>query len=44
VIADQPILSMLVSVVVTTALLGLLYRSLKKGWREPIDTSASATV
>jgi membrane-associated protein len=44
VIADQPVLSMLVSVIVTTALLGFLYRSLKKGWQEPIDTSAPATV
>jgi membrane-associated protein len=34
VIYDQPVLSMLVSIVLTTALLGMLYRSLKKGWAD----------
>jgi membrane protein DedA with SNARE-associated domain len=32
VINDQPVLSMLVSIVLTTALLGFFYRSLKEGW------------
>jgi membrane protein DedA with SNARE-associated domain len=34
VISGQPLLSMLVSIVLTTALLGLFYRSLKRGWTE----------
>lgn len=33
-IEGQPIVSMLVSIVLTTALLGLFYRSLKRGWNE----------
>jgi membrane-associated protein len=41
VIDDRPIISMLVSVVITTALLSALYRSLKRGWQdqaEPLTT------
>ncbi len=43
VISDQPLLSIAASVVVTTALLGLLYRPLKQHWEAtaPIDSALS---
>ena len=37
----EPVLQF--SVMLATALLSVLYRSLKKGWEEPIDTSEPAT-
>jgi membrane-associated protein len=41
VIADQPVLSMLVSIVLTTALLALFFRALKRGWDdEPAPADA----
>ncbi len=40
VIADRPVVSMLVSVVITTALLTALYQPLKRGWE---DQAASST-
>jgi membrane protein DedA with SNARE-associated domain len=41
VIADQPVLSILVSMVLTTALLGMFYRSLKRGWTQQQTTAVS---
>jgi membrane-associated protein len=45
VIDDKPVISIAVSVVVTTALLGLLYKPLKKNWdaAEPQPTAAADT-
>ena len=43
VIADKPVLSIAVSVVVTTALLGLLYRPLKKSWEQTGPSTIPAT-
>jgi membrane protein DedA with SNARE-associated domain len=43
VIADKPVLSIAVSVVVTTALLGLLYRPLRKSWEQTGQTTIPAT-
>lgn len=48
VIEDRPLISIAVSVVVTTALLGLLYRPLKRSWERtapvPVDSSDSDDV
>ena len=41
VIEGQPILSMLLSIVLTTALLGFLYRSLKRSWDDQPVVAAS---
>ena len=44
VISDKPVLSIAVSVIVTTACLGLLYKPLKKSWDEtdaPTQTAAT---
>ncbi|MDX2381230.1 MAG: DedA family protein [Acidimicrobiia bacterium] len=43
VIDDKPIISIAVSVIVTTALLGLLYRPLKKNWDEAAPDSVAET-
>lgn len=42
VIDDRPVVSMLVSVVITTALLAALYRPLKRGWQEQPASSSPA--
>jgi len=42
VISDQPVLSIAVSVVVTTACLGLLYKPLKKSWEETDSTHGAS--
>ena len=42
VIDDRPIVSMLVSVVLTTALLAALYKPLKQGWNDEADGSQPA--
>ncbi len=41
IIADKPLLSIVTSVVVTTALLGLLYRPLKRHWDETAPDTAT---
>jgi len=41
VINDRPVVSMIVSVVITTALLAALYRPLKRGWQEQAAPTAS---
>lgn len=41
VINDRPVVSMIVSVVITTALLAALYRPLKRGWQEQATPTAS---
>ena len=43
VIADKPVISIAVSVVVSAALLGLLYRPLKKSWEQTGPTTIPAT-
>jgi membrane protein DedA with SNARE-associated domain len=43
VIDDKPVLSIAVSVVVTTALLGLLYKPLKKNWDAAAPADAAST-
>ncbi len=44
VISDQPVLAMAVSIVITTALLGFFYRSLKQGWHdEPAEAGSAAS-
>jgi membrane-associated protein len=40
VIEDKPVISIAVSVVVTTALLGFLYRPLKRSWEQTAPTTA----
>jgi hypothetical protein len=42
VIADKPLVSIVASVIVTTALLALLYRPLKRHWDESAPSSAVA--
>lgn len=44
VIDDKPFLSIIVSVIVTTALLGLLYKPLKKGWEESAPEPDASTI
>jgi membrane-associated protein len=39
VIDDRPVVSLLVSVVITTALLAVLYKPMKRGWQDQAVTS-----
>jgi len=40
-IGDQPLLSILVSLVITTALLGFLYQRVRRDWEASKDSAAS---
>ena len=42
VIDDRPLVSILVSVVITTALLGALYKPLKSGWNDQAEIPAAS--